>query len=339
MTYKSIFKGRLEFGSPKSFDKVRTMYQSRVENYYKNDVLIDEEEVFDADSCSFVISRLITPATSEKTWKNTVSLLAYISQYAVAGAFGAWMIDNGKIISHKIIEPNSDRAAVQAFLKGRALVEEKGKQDEAIQELTKAINKFDRHALAYERRGRVNHILKNYQDALYDYTKSIDLNPSNTAPYFGRGLIHRKNGDLEKAKEDFNLAIKTSIPLQPIYWQAHRRKALCHLETDDYAGAFNNLKFYSKRKFKPGDPNQAWQPVATYHYGRALLDAKNYAEAIDVFKQVEAVTDGPEAVDPAEILYYKALALKKGGKNGYKKDAMQAAKMGYAKASDLLASD
>ena len=126
-------------------------------------------------------------------------------------------------------------------------------------------------------------------------------------------MIHRKNGDLEKAKEDFNLAIKTSIPLQPIYWQAHRRKALCHLETDDYAGAFNNLKFYSKRKFKPGDQNQAWQPVATYHYGRALLNAKNYAEAIDVFKQVEAVADGPEAVDPAEILYYKALALKKGG--------------------------
>ncbi len=339
MTYKSIFKGRLEFGSPKSFDKVRTMYQSRVENYYKNDVLIDEEEVFDASSSSFAIPRLITPSTSQKTWKNTVGLLNYISQYAVAGELGGWLIDNGTIIGHKTIEPNSDRAAVQAFLKGRALVEEKGKQDEAIVELTKAINKFDRHALAYERRGRVNHILKNYQDALYDYTKSIDLNPSNTAPYFGRGLIHRKNGDIEKAIEDFNLAIKTSIPLQSIYWQAHRRKALCHLETGDYAGAFNNLKFYSKRKFKPGDTNQEWQPFATFHYGRALLDAKNYTEAVDVFKQVEALSDGTEVVDPAEILYYKALALKKSGKNGYRKDAMQAAKMGYTKASDLLASD
>jgi len=339
MTYKSIFKGRLEFGSPKSYDKVRIMYKSRVENYYKNDVLIEEEEVFDASSTSFVIPRLITPATSKKTWKNTVSLLSYISQYAVAGEFGAWLLDNGTIISHQTIEPNSDRAAVQAFLKGRALVEEKGKQDEAIVELTKAINKFDRHALAYERRGRVNHILKNYQDALYDYTKSIDLNPSNVAPYFGRGLIHRKNGDLEKAIADFHLAIKTSIPLQSIYWQAHRRKALCHLETEDYAGAFNNLKFYSKRKFKPGDPNQNWQPFATFHYGRALLAANNYAEAVDVFKQVEAMPPEKDSVDLAEILYYKALALKKSGKNGYRKDAMQAAKMGCTKASDLLASD
>lgn len=336
MTYKSIFKGRLEFGSPKSFDKVLTQYKSRVENYYKNDVLIDEEEVFDASSSSMIIPRLINTSCSEKTWKNTVSLLIYISQYAVAGEFGAWLIDSGKVIYHRVIEPQSDRAAVQAFLKGRALVEEKGKQDEAIAELTKAINKFDRHALAYERRGRVNHMLKNYEDAIYDYTKSIDLNPANTSPYFGRGIIHAKNDNLEKAIADFDLAIKTSIPLQSIYWQAHKRKALCHLATEDYEGAFNNLKFYSKRKFKPGDTNQEWQKFATFHYGRALLLSKNYTEAVDVFKQVETMETAAHDIDPAELLYYKALALKKSGKTGYRKDAKQAAKLGFVKASELL---
>lgn len=338
MTYKSIFKGRLEFGSPKSFDKVRTMYLSRLENYYKNDVLIKEEDIFDESSCSLVIKRLITPSCHEKTWKGTVGLLVYISQYAVSGDIGAWLLDNGKIIRHEIIEPKSDRAAVQAFLKGRALVEEEGKHDEAIAELTKAIDKFDRHALAYERRGRVNHILKNYEDALYDYTKSIDLNPTNTSPYLGRGIIYQKNDELEKAIADFDLAIKTSIPLQPIYWMAHRRKALCHLETDDYSSAFNNLKFYSKRKFKPGDPNQEWQRFATYHYGVALLKAKNYTEAIDVFKQVEAMpTEDEKEINPAELYYHRALALKKSGKASFRKDAKQAAKLGFDKASELLA--
>lgn len=340
MTYKSIIKGRLEFGSSKSYAKVRTMYVSRLETYYKNDVLIKEEEIFDEDSCSLVIKRLITPSCTEKTWKNTVSLLKYISQYAVSGDIGAWLLNNGKIIHHEIVEPQSDRAAVQAFLKGRALVGEDGKQDEAIAELTKAIEKFDRHALAYERRGRVNHILKNYEDAIYDYTKSIDLNPTNTAPYVGRGIIYQKTGQLEKAIADFDLAIKTSIPLQPIYWLAHRRKALCHLATGDYNSAFNNLKFYSKRKFKPGDPNQDWQRFATYHYGISLLKANNYAEAIDVFKQVEAMpAKNNNEIDAAEMYYYRALALKKSGKASFKKDAKQAVKLGFEKAEDLLASE
>ena len=107
MTYKSIFKGRLEFGSTKSYDKVLKMFHHRVANYYKSDILLKEEEIFDESSTCLNVPRYITQG-SEKSWKNTVNLLEYIAQFAVAGHFGAWMTNEGKILHHGIVEPRSD---------------------------------------------------------------------------------------------------------------------------------------------------------------------------------------------------------------------------------------
>ena len=117
MTYKTIFKGRLEFGSQKSYDKVLKMYHHRVENYYKSDILLNEEEIFDESSTSLNVPRFITQG-SVKSWKNTVSLLEYLAQFAVSGNMGTWVTEEGKILYHGFVEPKSDKMAVQAYLKG-----------------------------------------------------------------------------------------------------------------------------------------------------------------------------------------------------------------------------
>ena len=159
MTYKTIFKGRLEFGNARSYDKVLKMYQHRVENYYKSDVLLVEEEIFDESSYSLIVPRYITQG-SKKSWKNTMSLVEYVAQFAVSGNFGGWMTEEGKILQHGIVEPKSERQAVQAFLRGRELSNAKGKETEAVEALTKAIEKYEGHAQAYERRGHVNLMLQ-----------------------------------------------------------------------------------------------------------------------------------------------------------------------------------
>ena len=46
MTFKTIVSGHLEFGSNRSYEKVMSMLDHRIENYYKNDVLIKIDEVF-----------------------------------------------------------------------------------------------------------------------------------------------------------------------------------------------------------------------------------------------------------------------------------------------------
>ena len=101
MTYKTIWTGRLEFGSARSFEKVLKMYQHRVESYYKFDILLEEEEIFDEASASLTVPRFITQGT-KKSWKNTISMLEYVAQFAVAGNMTAWMTENGKILHHEI---------------------------------------------------------------------------------------------------------------------------------------------------------------------------------------------------------------------------------------------
>ncbi len=329
ITYKSIFKGRLEFGNPKSYDKVLKMYQHRVENYYKMDILLNEEEIFDQEAFTLNVPRFITQG-SVKSFKNTVSLLEYVAQFAVSGDIGIWMTEEGKILRHNRVEPKSDRGAVQAYLKGRELSGQEGKEDEAMSALSKAIEKFERHAHAYERRGYVNYMLKNFEDARYDFTKSIDMCSINPDAYFGRAKLKMKEEDYKGAIEDFNNAVKTSIPLQPIYWHARRLKADCHFKLNDYNGALLDLKLFSKRHFSEDNPNYNFKRSVLFNYGRALMETQSFEEAIAVFQRVHETDYGTDSIPEGDKFYYLGMAKKQAGKNGYVKDLKKAAELGSA---------
>ena len=75
------------------------------------------------DVSSLTVPKFIVHG-SEKSWKNTVRLLEYVAQFAVAGNFGAWMTEEGKVLLQDFVEPQSDRIAVQAYLEGRRLSQE-----------------------------------------------------------------------------------------------------------------------------------------------------------------------------------------------------------------------
>lgn len=333
-TFKTIISGHLEFGSPRSYEKVMTMLDHRVENYYKNDVLIKIEEVFQPDSASMDIPRLIGQA-SDKCFRNTLSMLAMIMQYAVAGSVSVWKLEDGRCLEHHKLEPSSDKAAVQSFLHGRELIR-KGKDDEARKALSKAIEKFERHALAYERRGHVNMQLGNFDDALYDFNKSIKINPNSADAHFGQGTVHQKQGKLEEAIESFGEAAKTSIPHQPIYWKARRMKGDCHLELNQHAKAEFEFKLLTRRAFTESNPNYAFRQKDLFNYGRALLGLKKYDEAIAAFDRALAIGNEKENISEADQFLYRGIALQKAGKEGYRNDWERAAQSGSQKAARLL---
>ncbi len=110
---KVIIKGRLDFGSTKSFDKVVALFQHRLLNFYKNDTLIKAEEMFDSETHSLVIPRMVSQAFP-KTWNNTISGFEYIAQFAVTGQVYAFMSENGNVIKKSYIEPINDKQAVRA---------------------------------------------------------------------------------------------------------------------------------------------------------------------------------------------------------------------------------
>ena len=335
-TFKTIFSGRLEFGTDRSYSQVTQLFEHRVANYYRGDVIIRPEEVFNESSYSIDIPRHLSHAT-EKSWRNTLNLLEYLAQFAVAGNLQAWMTEEGKVLESKLIEPKGDKVAIQSYLKGRELVQVEGMESEAKKALSRAIDKFERHALAYERRGKVNFLLKNLDDAFYDFSKSIDINPNNPEPYQGRAKTHMARKNFAAAITDLEFAIKSSIPHQPIFWYARHLKAQCHLQLAQYEQAALELKLFTRRQFTPDNPNYLFRKKAFADYGKALLELGNYGEAIQAFDKAISIEVGGE-VSPskAEQLLYRGIARQKAGQSDFVNDWKEAAGLGSKKAEELL---
>lgn len=332
---KTIIQGKLEFGNEKSYEKVFKMFLYRAENYYKSDVILDPDEVFDEDLLVLSVPRYVG-TNLEKSWKNAVALLEYCAQFAISGEMGAWQTDSGKIINSALIEPHSDKAVVIQFRKGKKLADEEGKEQEAIEALTKAIEKYDKHAQAYERRANVNVTLKKYHDALRDYNKCLKLDDTIPDAYFGRARIHILNDDIEKAISDLELTLKKSIALQPIYWAARRVKADCHIKMEQYKEAAFDLKLFTNRKFDNDNPNFKWRKDAFSTYGKVLLDLEEYEDALKAFDQAFEIAEDSDEKENGKRLYFRGVAKQKAGKSGFIKDIKKAADLGVSEAAELL---
>ncbi len=332
---KSIIQGRLEFGTLKSYEKVTKMFLQRTETYYKTDVIFKFEDIFNEEELSLEIPRFVGQVT-EKAFRVTTGLLGYCAQFAVAGSIRAWLINEGEVVQYELMEPQSDKGAVQSFVRGRKLVKEKGKEKEAIEALSSAIEKYDRHAQAYERRAKVNYLMKNYHDALRDYNKCISIDPSIPTSYYGKAKIHIIREEWKEAIQALEEAIKKSIALQTLYWKSRRLKADCHIQLKEWQKAAFDLKLFTNRNFEPDNPNRFWLRKCLYQYGNVLLETEDYAEAIKAYDKALNLPGVDDGIEESEILTNRGLARQKAGKNGYVKDIKDAASMGNKKAKNLL---
>ena len=311
------------------------MFLYRAENYYKSDVILDADEVFDEDLLVLSVPRYVG-TNLEKSWKNAVALLEYCAQFAISGEMGAWQTDSGKIINSAHIEPESDKAVVIQFRKGKKLADETGKEQEAIEALTKAIEKYNKHAQAYERRANVNVALKKYHDAMRDYNKCLKLDDTIPDAYYGRARIHILNGDTEKAISDLELTLKKSIALQPVYWAARRVKADCHIKLEQFKEAAFDLKLFTNRKFDEGNPNFKYRKQALSTYGKVLLDLEEYEDALKAFDRAFEIEEDSDEKENGKRLYFRGVAKQKAGKSGFIKDIKKAADLGVSEAAQLL---
>lgn len=332
--YKTIFQGKLDFGSQATYDKVFKMALHRLETYYKNETFITEDNFIEEDF-SLEVPRTVSQL-SEKFYRNTVDLIQYLAQFAISGQVGCWMVENNKVLHCAIIEPESDKVVVQSFRKGKKLSNLAGKEDDAMKVLNKVINKYDKHSQAYERRGHVNMLLKSYEDADYDYSKAIRLDPNNAEALVGRGRLHMMRKEYEKAIADLDQATKKSIALQSVYWVARRLKAECHIKLKQYKEAAFDLRLFTKRKFAKDDLNYMWRKHCLFQYGQVLMELDEYEKAIDAINESLAIQEGHGSVPKADQLVHRGIAKQKSGSSGFLSDWKEAADLGSKIAEELL---
>jgi tetratricopeptide (TPR) repeat protein len=337
MLQKTIVQGRLDFGKQRAFDKALKMYRHRLENYYKTEILFkEEEELFDFENLSIVVPRHVAQ-TTDKYWKNTIDILSYLSQFAVAGKICAWMVEEGNILDYHLIEPDSDKMVVRHFQEGRKLVDKSGQEADAFEALDKAIKKYNKHSQAYERRGHLNYHLKNTEEALHDFSKSIHLDYTNADAHYGRAHVYLRQGSYEKAIDNFEATAKYALALQPIYWKARLHLAECYMKVGKYEKAEFNLKLFTERGFRKTNPNYAKRAHAYSKYGETLIHLDKFDEAAKAFdKAIHCAAEEEAETMLAERLRFRGWAKFQAGRKGYLADWKKAVKLGDDQAEAWL---
>ena len=285
-TFKVTLKGHLDFGLPKTYDMVTAHFQKRLETYYRMDIALKGDDFFKPETLNLVVPRMEHFCGIEKTWKNTIGLLNEIRTYSVGGALHLWVQnEKNQLIADESFLPVGDKMATSEYLKGINL-SDKGKQAAAIEAFTKAIDKHNRYAQAYERRGVAYFRDGRLEDALLDFSKSNSL-ILNAEAFIGLAEVKRANGDLQGAVEDLALALKNCVPFQPVFWTTRRLKGEVHLALNQPKEAAFEFKYFTKRAFKDGDPNIPFKGRAWNMYVTALEQAGEKKEALEAIKQAK----------------------------------------------------
>ncbi len=310
--FKIIIAGQLEFGNQRVFQQVHDQYVHRMENYYKDDILLKPENYFKEEDLAFVVPRTVLTG-SERHWMNTRNLLQRVVDFSIAGSLNLWRLDAGRMIDHHLMEPKKERTTVQLFNKGRELVEQADQEEAARKLLTKVVGRFERHAQAYERRGFINLKLKNLDDALYDYNKSLKINPTLPEAHYGRGVVHRQKEDWKSASEDFEAVTRNSIPHQSIYWRAQVALGDMYLQLGQPNDALRVFNMFYKRKQRIASLDRYDRRV-NYEFAKLLAAAGRLDEAYGAFAKALDAPEDPQAPSLEAIHYYYAKALEEGGK-------------------------
>jgi len=88
-----------------------------------------------------------------------------------------------------------------------------GDYDGAIENFNKVIELDPKNAKAYAGRGNAKGIFGDNKGAIQDYNKAIELNPNYADAYNNRGIVKYKLGDYRGAIQDFNKAIGLALSM------------------------------------------------------------------------------------------------------------------------------
>ena len=109
-----------------------------------------------------------------------------------------------------------------AYTKRGSAYAERDQFDLAIADYTRAIELNPRHAEAYNNRGFAHYMMDQFDLAIADYTRAIELNPNDASAYNNRGLAYDGNSQFELAIADYTRAIR----LDPRYADAYGNRGI-----------------------------------------------------------------------------------------------------------------
>jgi len=333
--HKAIFKGALDFGNKNSMEKVLKMFVWRLENFHKNDLFLKEEELFDLENSRIYLPRVIVTGQL-KTWKHTISMLEYLSEFAIAGKIQAWLIKDRELLHSEVITPTSDRVAVTLYNKGLKILEKSGKQKEGIETMSNVITKFATHSMAYAQRGIAYSQLGEFDMAFKDLTRSIELHDFNPESYFERANVHLVNGELSKAIGDLEKTVKRSIPHEEIYWEARYNLGSSYFEIGEEEKAIKEFKLLMTRTFDESHVMSKLIRSAHFKTAKAHYELEQYEETLEHCETALKLPEQNDKITQGDIYLLMGMAKAKLNQDSALKDLKKAKKLGSKEADEQI---
>ena len=125
-------------------------------------------------------------------------------------------------------------------------------------------------AIAYNNRGNAFSKEGQYELAIQDYDKSINLDPGYAKPLNNRGVAYQKQGDLDRAIQDFNAAIN----IDPNYADAFFNRGATYLKKGDNDTATKDFDAAIRLQpaLRAGWGDRCWTRAKTGDLQGALAD-------------------------------------------------------------------
>ncbi|MGK7886640.1 MAG: tetratricopeptide repeat protein, partial [Crocosphaera sp.] len=99
----------------------------------------------------------------------------------------------------------------------------------------------------YSSRAKVYSKIKNYEAAIADYSKVIEIKPKSLEPYFSRGLEYLKINNIQATIEDFSKIIQLNKKAaNPVYFNVYFLRGELYRKSNNYKGAIEDFSSFIK---------------------------------------------------------------------------------------------
>jgi tetratricopeptide (TPR) repeat protein len=228
----------------------------------------------------------LPPVSARLKWVIAAAGLALVGLFAAQTHLPQRLLAHSAIDAGRAKRQQSDlKGAIQSFTwalhlhpTNREALYERGvtyaelaKPQQALDDLTQAIQQDANHASAYEQRGNIRLGIGDAPGAIEDYNQAIRLAPNQASMYLSRGKAYASLGEKQAALADFDRTIQLSSTLADAYLQ----RCLARSELNDQAGAIQDCT--KAANLAPG-------LVSAYNRrGLAYRQAGNYQNAMTNF--------------------------------------------------------